>query len=88
MSKSGEHVEAITEIDLTYGEALEELDAILVQLESAAVDVDALADHVARGAALVRFCRQRLGVVRSDVNAIVDELLDDGVEPTVNGSGS
>ena len=65
------------DLDLSYAEALEELDDILDQLESTTVDVDVLADRVARGAVLVRFCRQRLGVVKTDVEAVVDDLLDE-----------
>jgi len=64
------------ELDLTYAEALDELDTILAELEATTVDVDVLADRVARGAVLVRYCRQRLQVVRSDVEEVVDTLLD------------
>lgn len=65
------------ELGLSYAEALAELDDILAQLEASSVDVDVLADRVARGAALVRHCRQRLQVVRLDVDAVVEQLLDD-----------
>lgn len=62
---------------LTYGQALAELDDILTQLESSTVDVDVLAERVARGAELVEFCRRRLDVVRGDVETVVAQLLDD-----------
>ncbi len=65
------------DLGLTYAEALAELDEILGQLESSTVDVDVLAERVARGAQLVRFCRQRLQVVRVDVDTVVEQLLDD-----------
>lgn len=68
------------DIDLSYSEALDELDDILAELESSAVDVDLLAERVARGAVLVRYCRQRLRVVRSDVDDVVDDLLDEAAE--------
>ena len=67
------------DLGLTYAEALAELDEILGQLESSTVDVDVLAERVARGAQLVRFCRQRLQVVRVDVDTVVEQLLDDTV---------
>ena len=73
------------ELDLSYADALEELDDILAQLESSAVDVDILAERVARGAVLVRYCRQRLRVVRADVDAVVDDLLDDEAVDTTAG---
>lgn len=61
--------------DLTYGEALEELENLLDELEGADIDVDRLASQVARGAELVRFCRARLDVVSNDVDEVVAELI-------------
>ncbi len=72
MSESGPD-----DLGLSYAEALAELDEILAQLEASTIDVDVLADRVARGAVLVRFCRQRLRVVRVNVDAVVEQLLDD-----------
>ncbi len=75
MTETSEHPD--DDLELSYADALEELDNILAQLESKAVDVDVLAEQVARGAVLIRYCRQRLRVVRIDVEAVVDDLLDD-----------
>ena len=72
-------------LDLSYADALDELDDILAHLESSAVDVDVLAERVARGAVLVRYCRQRLRVVRADVDAVVDDLLDDDAVDSMSG---
>lgn len=58
-----------------YGEALEELEDLLDELEASDVDVDVLAQRVARGVELVRFCRARLEVVTKDVDAVVSELI-------------
>jgi len=77
MTAQGDEIE----LDLTYAEALDELDGILSELEASTVDVDVLADRVARGAVLVRFCRERLQVVRTDVEAVVETLLDTSSEP-------
>ena len=65
------------DLDLTYSQALDELEQILAELESSAVDVDLLTERVARGATLVAFCRRRLRAVREDVETVVDDLLDD-----------
>ncbi len=65
---------------LTYADALAELEEILASLEGADVDVDALADRVARGAMLIRFCQRRLRAVRDDVDAVIVDLLDDQPE--------
>ncbi len=57
-----------------YGQALEELEDLLEELEDADLDVDHLAERVARGVELVRFCRDRLAVVTNDVDQVVAEL--------------
>lgn len=64
--------------NLGYGEALDELEGILVELESNMVDVDTLADKVRRAAALVAHCRSRLTEVRTDVANIVTGLDTEG----------
>ena len=56
---------------LRYGEALEELEGLLDDLEDADIDIDHLAERVARGVELVRFCRDRLAVVTGDVDQVV-----------------
>lgn len=61
--------------ELSYSEALEELEQLLDDLEGADTDVDVLAERVARGVELVRFCRARLEVVATDVDAVVSELI-------------
>ena len=68
---------------LTYGEALDELEELLDELEGADVDVDLLAERVARGVTLVRFCKARLEVVTADVDEVVAELIsvEAGGEP-------
>jgi exodeoxyribonuclease VII small subunit len=60
---------------LSYAEALDELEDLLDELEGADVDVDVLAERVARGVELIRFCRGRLEVVTGDVDAVVAELV-------------
>lgn len=59
---------------LPYGDALTELEEILAELDAGSADVDRLADRVKRAADLVRHCRERLGVVRSDVDDVVGDL--------------
>lgn len=58
----------------SYAEALAELEDLLDDLEGADVDVDVLAERVARGVELIRLCRARLDVVTADVDAVVAEL--------------
>lgn len=60
----------------SYDDAVSELDDILTELESGTVNIDTLTERVTRGAELIRWCRQRLDAVRTDVDSIVDQLHD------------
>lgn len=73
---------------LRYGEALAELEELLDDLEDADIDVDRLAERVARGVQLVRFCRERLAVVTADVDQVVADLLVDGGDESAGDGGS
>lgn len=53
--------------EMTYAEALAELESILGGFESGKADIDTLAAQVARATELIKFCRQRLSKVESDV---------------------
>ena len=59
-----------------YAEALAELEAILVRLERADVDVDVLATEVQRAAALIAVCRDRIGNARLQIDQVVADLGD------------
>ena len=60
--------------ELTYAAALDELDTILDELEGEALDVDVLADRVARASTLITFCRTRIAAARTEVQHIVADL--------------
>jgi exodeoxyribonuclease VII small subunit len=57
-----------------YGEALNELESILAELEHEAVDVDHLVERVQRAAALIRLCRGRIASARVEIEAVVADL--------------
>ena len=57
--------------ELGYGEALSELETILGELEDDTLDVDLLAERVARAAALIAHCRDRIDGDRMEVERIV-----------------
>lgn len=63
---------------LPYADALAELEDILGELDAGSADVDHLAERVQRAADLVRHCRQRLDVVRRDVDEVVGDLSASG----------
>lgn len=65
------------ETPVGYAEAMEELEAILGELEADSVDVDHLAEKVARAAELIELCRNRIESARMDVSRIVGDLTSD-----------
>ena len=60
--------------ELTYSEALAELETILKSLESDSVDVDVLATKVQRAAALISLCRGKISAARLHVEQFVGEI--------------
>jgi len=57
-----------------YAEALGELDTILRELEGSDVDVDRLADRVARAAELIAVCRSRITAARLRIDEVIADL--------------
>jgi exodeoxyribonuclease VII small subunit len=57
-----------------YAAALHELDGILRELEGSDVDVDRLADRVARAAQLIALCRERIGAARLQIDEVIADL--------------
>ena len=60
--------------EISYADAVAELEAIAVELEQPDVDVDVLADRVARAAQLITLCRTRIASTRLDVERVVAGL--------------
>ena len=58
----------------SYSDSMVELDAILTALDADHVDIDSLADLVARAAELIVVCRGRLDTARRRVEEIVATL--------------
>ena len=57
-----------------YADALTELDSILRELESSDVDVDRLAERVARAAELISLCRDRISTARIRIDEVIADL--------------
>jgi len=57
-----------------YAAAMAELDQILIELDAPDLDIDQLADRVARAAQLVEICRNRIEHARMRVTEIVADL--------------
>jgi exodeoxyribonuclease VII small subunit len=71
-----------------YKSAISELESILSELESSAVDVDQLSSRLTRASELVKFCRDRLTVVQTDVDEVLQQLDSVGADDASVGSGT
>ena len=60
--------------DIGYATALGELERILSELEASDVDVDKLADRVARATELIAVCRERIGAARLRIDEVIADL--------------
>jgi exodeoxyribonuclease VII small subunit len=60
--------------DLSYAEALAELEAIVAGLERDELDVDVLGERVARAAVLIKICNRRIDAARLEVERVVTDL--------------
>ncbi len=68
---------------LGYADALGELERILAELEASDVDVDQLADRVARATELIALCRDRIGAARLRIDQVIADL-DGPVAPAAD----
>jgi exodeoxyribonuclease VII small subunit len=57
-----------------YAAALDELEAILDEIDRPDVDVDVLATKVQRAAVLIGYCRDRIGAARLQIDTVVADL--------------
>ncbi len=62
---------------LTYAEAIAELEEILAGIEKGEPDVDDLTRHVKRAAYLLRYCQSKLHKASSEVEDILKNLEED-----------
>ncbi|MBO7300965.1 MAG: exodeoxyribonuclease VII small subunit [Tidjanibacter sp.] len=59
--------------EITYADALAELEEILRSIESGSADIDTLSTKVTRATELIKICRARLLKVESEVKEILDK---------------
>jgi exodeoxyribonuclease VII small subunit len=57
-----------------YAAALDELDQILRELEGSDVDVDHLAERVARASELITLCRERISNAKVEIERVTTDL--------------
>jgi exodeoxyribonuclease VII small subunit len=71
----------------SFGEAMEELEAILRRIEDEEVDIDRLAAELRRAAELLELCRSKIRKAEVEVTQIVQGLEDEEGEPEGDGDG-
>lgn len=60
--------------ELTYAEAITELESIVAQIERDDIPVDELLEKVKRSSELIMFCKEKLTKTESEVHSVLQEL--------------
>ncbi len=63
--------------DLTYSKALNELQAIVNEIENESIDVDILTSKVKRATELIKFCKSKLKSTEEGVKKVLSEIEDE-----------
>ena len=63
--------------EMTFSEALEQLEEILGRIEGEEIDIDELAAELRRGAELLELCRGKIRRAEVEVTQIVQSLEDE-----------
>ena len=74
---------------ITYSQALTELEKIIAEIESEEIDVDAVAEKVKRASFLIKLCRSRLKDTGEEVKKVLAEMeeKEEGGESVVEDLG-
>ncbi|HUW06538.1 MAG TPA: exodeoxyribonuclease VII small subunit [Williamwhitmania sp.] len=67
----------MTKKNITYKEAVAEIEVIMAKMESDELDVDELSAYVDRVAFLIKLCKEKLRHTEDEVKKIVESLDED-----------
>jgi len=70
--------------ELTYSQALNELEQIVKEIESEEVDVDILAEKIKRASQILTFCKGKLRTAEDEVKKVLTEMVDDAETETAS----
>jgi exodeoxyribonuclease VII small subunit len=62
--------------ELTYSQALKELEKIVKEIESEDVDIDILAEKIKRASQIITFCKGKLRTAEDEVKKVLTEMDD------------
>ncbi|MEW6602543.1 MAG: exodeoxyribonuclease VII small subunit [Nitrospirota bacterium] len=57
-----------------YKEALEELEAIVEEIENETADIDVLTEKVKRAAYLIKYCREKLRKTDDEIRKVLEDF--------------
>lgn len=63
--------------ELTYSQALKELEKIVKEIESEEVDIDILAEKIKRASQILAFCKTKLRTAEDEVKKVLSEMGDE-----------
>ena len=61
-------------VEITYTEAFEELNRLVLEMERGEIAVDVLSEKVARAGLLIKICKAKLTETEASVSALLKEL--------------
>ncbi len=66
--------------ELSFSEAMEELESVLRRIEGDEIDVDQLGRELGRAAQLLEVCRKKIRRAEVEVRQIVEQIEEDGAD--------
>lgn len=63
-----------TDKEITYNQAVAELEKIVAQMQSDQCDIDSLSDYTRRGLELLRICKEKLTRTDQEIKKCLEEL--------------
>jgi len=73
--------------ELTYSQALKELEKIVKEIESEEVDIDILAEKIKRASQILTFCKGKLRTAEDEVKKVLTEMGDEAGTADVESDG-
>lgn len=70
--------------ELTYSQALKELEKIVKEIESEEVDIDILAEKIKRASQIITFCKGKLRTAEDEVKKVLAEMGDEAETGTAD----
>jgi exodeoxyribonuclease VII small subunit len=59
---------------ISYTEAIQELEAIVAEIEEGEITIDTLSEKVKRASELIKICKEKLTATEEDVSKILGDL--------------